>query len=86
MVVAAAVVAAVGVVPGEGKIIARWPVVKFQCKLCKRVDQCVGRAFGSVNWVRDLPFAKTVEFYNRAHQLTASAIRDMCSHVVAWKK
>ena len=63
--------------PGDGKILARYPIQKLQCKNCKRVDQAIGRSFGSVNWIR--------EFYNRAHKLPPKAIAEMCQHTIAWK-
>ena len=48
---------------GQGEIVARHPIVKLQCKECKRIDQAVGRSFGSVQWLRDLPFARAQAFY-----------------------
>ena len=67
------------------KILVRYPVMKLQCKRCKRVDQAIGRAYGSCNWLRSFPNEKAQQFYLKAHSLGPRAIGEMCQHTIAFK-
>ena len=48
----------------RGRILAHTPVLKIQCADCKRVDQALSRQFGSIQWLRDMPFEEATAFYN----------------------
>ena len=62
----------------RGRILAHTPVLKIQCTDCKRVDQALSREFGSIQWLRDMPFAEATAFYNSAHPLEPAGIAGLC--------
>ena len=69
----------------ERRTVARYPEPKIMCRKCKRVDQAIGRAYGSVQFVRDLPFDKSREFYRRASSMAPKQIAAMCAHTLSFE-
>ena len=70
---------------GEGKVISRTPMIKIQCKECKRVDQSIGRSFGSIQWLRELPFDKARTFYVQANGLNPKQLQAMVTSTLSWQ-
>ena len=67
----------------RGKVLARFPSVRVVCKCCRRVDQAVARAFGSVNWLRQMPADQQEAFYRKAHLLGPKQIGSLCNATIA---
>ena len=67
-----------------GKLFSRLPP-KWICRVCKRVDQAVTRAFGSIQWIRDMPAANVKTFYQKAASMKPKDIRSMCEATVSWQ-
>ena len=67
-----------------GRIISRLPL-RWNCKDCRRVDQAVTRAFGSVNFVRDMPADRMKVFYQKAATANPKEIKELCSSSVYWE-
>jgi len=74
------------VAPNEGKIVARVPTIRIQCRRCKRVDQCIGRSFGTIQFVRDMRYDKARQFYKSAAKMAPQQIKKLCEHETTFQE